>query len=531
MLRFWLPYNKDERMVGLSPTTATSYSNASIIDGSPTGGKCASGVKIFHTATEEFGNSWTIATWVNSAGWSQYNDIISCKNADASDYCQWYFSIINGATFNLGINGGSGTVSVGYTFATNTWYHVAATYDGDNGGHYAMYVNGVCVKSGTYASVMRTGCTNVGVVTRSGNAAGTSPVGGTSKTSDFRIYDHALKDWEIRKLYNSKSFEVFGGLYLEETTNLITGITRGGQTTVTDGEVVTTGTNADTYFTLNLSESIVVGTQYTISCYADMPSGTYWDFPIGGQTNTSLMWRIVPGYNSYTFTANDFNYGAGRLFMDDMSGSARQSGQSCKFYRFQLEKRGSATPLSFGHRDNRIVDISETNHNITPSNVAKSGSTFYFNGNDAAINIPIAGTITGGTWSINIWFYRPNGEWGTKTWETLIGGPSGFELSSKNGGTNTPQIRTYSWTNSGYTYECDKWNMVTLTRTPSGSKCYINGVLKHNGTAGAVPNNNYFLGAWNTATQQNFRGYIRSASVYKRELTQEDITNLYIHNE
>ena len=90
---------------------------------------------------------------------------------------------------------------------------------------------------------------------------------------------------------------------------------------------------------------------------------------------------------------------------------------------------------------------------------------------------------------------------------------------------------TYSWTNSGYTYECDKWNMVTLTRTPSGSKCYINGVLKHNGTAGAVPNNNYFLGAWNTATQQNFRGYIRSASVYKRELTQEDITNLYIHNE
>ena len=90
---------------------------------------------------------------------------------------------------------------------------------------------------------------------------------------------------------------------------------------------------------------------------------------------------------------------------------------------------------------------------------------------------------------------------------------------------------TYSCTNSGYTYECDKWNMVTLTRTPSGSKCYINGVLKHNGTAGAVPNNNYFLGAWNTATQQNFRGYIRSASVYKRELTQEDITNLYIHNE
>ena len=67
----------------------------------------------------------------------------------------------------------------------------------------------------------------------------------------------------------------------ESTTNLVTSITSGGQTTVSNNIVTTSGSNADTYFTLNLSESIVNGTQYTISCYAEMPIGTNWTFPIG----------------------------------------------------------------------------------------------------------------------------------------------------------------------------------------------------------------------------------------------------------
>ena len=347
--------------------------------------------------------------------------------------------------------------------------------------------------------------------------------------SDVRVYNHKLSADEIKGLASIKVFEINGGMYLEETTNLITGITKGGQTNIVNNEVLTTGTNADTYFTLNLSESIVVGTQYTISCYADLPSGTYWNFPLGTQSNTALTWSIVPGYNSYTFTANDINWGANRIFMDDLSGPARTSGQQCRFYRFQLEKKSHATPLSFGHRDNRIVDLTDFNYDITPYNLIKSGSSFYFNGVDSAIKIPMHEMISGGTWSINLWFYRPNGEFGTKTWETLVGGPSGFELEATSSSTKTLYVCPYSWGGGKFAYESDRWNMVTLTRTSSGSKLYINGSLVKSGSAGSTPSGDYFIGAWKTATQQNFKGYIKKFSVFKKCLSDDDVMSLYIH--
>lgn len=567
MLRFWLPYNKDGRMVGLSPTSAASYSNVAIVDGSPTGGKCASGYKIFHTATEEFGNAWTIATWVNSAGWSQYNDIISCKNTSASTYCQWYFSIVNAKTFNLGINGGSSTVSLSYNFSANTWYHVAATYDGEK---YAMYINGECVKSGAYSSAMNTGCTNVCVVCRSTNAQGTSPTGGSPKTSDFRIYDHALEAWEIKKIYNSIMFGIMGGLHLKETTNL------GGSSISYDGKNYgqeyaastwggdsgkikyfkdggynnfpykeyhkTASGSGGVYMAQTRDITIESGKTYTMSVYVKSNrnfNDSYYSFNINGVIPGDSNHYITYAKNvpfttkwnrlSRTFTATTAetgNFSEMSIVYDDAV-----KDYYVYYSGFQIESGSTLTPFTYGHRDERYADLSGNNNDIIPYNIVQSGSALYFNGTNSAIQVPIVDTIRGGTWTINLWFYRPNGQWGTKSWETLIGGPSGFELSSKNGGSNTPQIRTYSWTNSGYTYEYDKWNMVTLARTPSGAKCYLNGELKHNGTAGSVPNGNYFIGAWNTATQQNFKGYIRSFSIYKKELSQEDITNLYIHGQ
>ena len=36
-------------------------------------------------------------------------------------------------------------------------------------------------------------------------------------------------------------------------------------------------------------------------------------------------------------------------------------------------------------------------------------------------------------------------EFGSKTYGTLYGGPSGFEIESKRGGTNSPLLVAYSW--------------------------------------------------------------------------------------
>ena len=532
MLKFWLPFDKDERNIGLSSCgNFPSAKNVTMYqsDGPNGFGYCHGGMA-FHQNEDEFGNEFTIATWIRMSSWTTdgSNDIISCKNTNAASNCQWYFSQVSGK-LNLAVNGGAGGFRVTATFTNNVWMHVAGTYDGKT---IKLYVNGEYMGSQNKTSEQIVGALNIGVGCRSNSADGSVITNPTRQLSDFRIYNHVLDDWEIKDLYNCKVFGVNGGMYLEETTNLITGITKGGQTNVVNNEVLTTGTNADTYFTLNLSESIVVGTQYTISCYADLPSGTYWDFPIGAQSNTGLTWRITPGYNSYTFTANDINYGTNRVFMDDLTGPARTSGQQCRFYRFQLEKKSHATPLSFGHRDSRIADLTDFNQNsITPYSLVKSGSTLYFDGVNSAIKIPGHELISAGTWTVNLWFLKPNGMWSSKGYETLFGGPSGFELEAKSAATNVNKIVLWNWGKGNCEYEFDKWNMVTMTRTSSGVKLYLNGELKTTGSAGSMPTGNYFIGAWNTATQQNFKGYIRSVSIYKKELSQEDITNLYIHGQ
>lgn len=122
-----------------------------------------------------------------------------CKNISESTHCQFYFSIINGKTLNLGINGGSDTnTKYSYTFNTDTWYHVAATYDGVN---YSLYINGEMVKTGTRQVDAFTDCNNLGIGCRSLNANGTSYTNGKTKyLNDVRIYNTALSPREIKEI-------------------------------------------------------------------------------------------------------------------------------------------------------------------------------------------------------------------------------------------------------------------------------------------------------------------------------------------
>lgn len=100
---------------------------------------------------------------------------------------------------------------------------------------------------------------------------------------------------------------------------------------------------------------------------------------------------------------------------------------------------------------------------------------------------------------------------------------------------SSPVIVAYSWGQSstgGATYDCDKWNMVTLTRTPSQFNAYLNGNVVYTTTSvGSMPAGNYFIGSWRDENSQNFRGYMRRVSVYQQELSAEDVMNLYTHNE
>ena len=123
--------------------------------------------------------------------------------------------------------------------------------------------------------------------------------------------------------------------------NLVTGLSAGGQTTVSGETVTTSGINADTYFTINLSESIVVGQTYTLSCIGkNIPTNGYFGFPLGWQSNTSLVFNIKNGYNEITFTANDGSWGTNYLFMDDYDRGTAYMNQ-CEFTDFKLYKHST----------------------------------------------------------------------------------------------------------------------------------------------------------------------------------------------
>lgn len=82
--------------------------------------------------------------------------------------------------------------------------------------------------------------------------------------------------------------------------NIISKLTKGGNTTVNDNIVTTNGENRDTYFTIGTSEPIDTSIPYTLGFYIEgLTEGTRWDFNLGGI-------RIY-GVNGYCWATGYFN--------------------------------------------------------------------------------------------------------------------------------------------------------------------------------------------------------------------------------
>jgi len=110
------------------------------------------------------------------------------------------------------------------------------------------------------------------------------------------------------------------------SANLITGLTAGGRTTVSGGTVTTAGTDADTYFYINLSTPMIKNHLYKISCnVSGLAAGGYWNFPIASQSNNIIpAFRLVNGYNELIFRANDTCVNAGtKVILDDSGATSR----------------------------------------------------------------------------------------------------------------------------------------------------------------------------------------------------------------
>lgn len=243
-----------------------------------------------------------------------------------------------------------------------TWYHIGYTYDGSN---IRIYVNGNLDKTQIFTNMS---CPSEYIQVGNWSFSGTGGIGisnysAPGSINDVRIYDHCLSPLEVKELSQGLVLHYkLDRKKLQSGTNLVTNITAGGQTTkLTDGRlgVITSGSNADTYFTINLSESITNGTTYTLTCNASgISEGAYWQFPLGAQSNLTLPFKIYNGYNEYTFTANDISWGTNRLLMDD-NGRADWANPAT-FWDFQLYKNETfevQDNSGYGHNGTIIGDL------------------------------------------------------------------------------------------------------------------------------------------------------------------------------
>lgn len=453
---------------------------------------------------------------------------------------------------------GSGTWSAGYdyNFNLNTWYHVTLT-SGD--GKMRAYVNGnligdsynaftpgsleqdwVCIGNGTYYS----GFIFNGLM------------------NDVRIYDECLSPREIKEISKGlvAHYKLDGPQANENFLLQSDKITYGSPSTnitrtlLDDGSLkVVAVANNGNYCAIgfavssasNVLEKLAVGDTYTISCDVKVEEGTKYPTlfinngngyqRLGGPSIKLNTWQRI----YYTRTWNEPGTGYGGFSLHLGFGDAIGT---YYFKNFKLEK-GTLTPwipaptdtlyTALGYANNICTDVSGNGYNLTQNGMVTfntdtirySGSSL-FDGDTSCFTIPFNAMCPENIFTINVWFKKDSV--GTKNYETLIGGPSGFEMDTRNAGANT--LSLYMATTRGGSMgnlTMGEWNMVTMVRDGVNEYYYINGELSNTIEAKSMPTGTYYIGAWQTATKQNYYGLMSDFRIYATALSANDILTIY----
>ena len=534
-LQVWLPLNKDgavknQGLANINITSTATYNTSGKLGGSYDFSDSSKRISFPSQSwmAPNDTNSISIAMWVKA---DSFNYIIATTAFE-------YRLLSNGFMWRLG-NGATNTFSVQtseITFTTGIWYHLCGTWNAKNK-KLTVYVNGELVKEATSTLTSYNGISStINLV-----------YGGSWNINDFRFYDHCLSPKEVKEI--SKGLVLHYPLndaYVEGTTNLVTSITKGGQTTVNGYEVTTSGVSKDTYFTLNLSEKIVAGNTYTISCRNNFDTGLYWDFPIGSQANQTLTWRITSGYSSYTFIANSGNsyWDNNTCFMDDLSGTARNAGKSFKMWDWQIEKKDHATPFVIGTRNETTVhDCSGYQNNGTIFRALNciGNSPRYKIGTHFTSSIPSRimlpsdmSCLSGNNEQTLSCWVRSSGLGSGMTNSGLIalgyGNSLYLDASSYcyriDNGSNLDTLYANQNPNDG------KWHLVTATYKSGIASIYIDGILK-NSISRTFSNRYINIGGncigteVNNSPVYNLNGDISDIRMYATALSADDIKELY----
>lgn len=163
-------------------------------------------------------------------------------------------------------------------------------------------------------------------------------------------------------------------------------------------------------------------------------------------------------------------------------------------------------------------------------NSPKYTADMVFNGNDNSIQTPDLTTMISAAdkeYTIACWTYKTVA--GTKGYQTIYGGPSGFELEARNGAGDAQYV-AWNWGKPLGSYNLGEWTHFVFVHTASDCKIYVNGEYASTGSSAAVPSGDYFIGAWKTSAQQNFEGSLCDFRIYTTALSATDVKSLYQNN-
>ena len=507
-------------------------------------GKAIQGQVCYHLSSDPCSSQWSVTCWSKfTSGYTTYNNIILCLNTADSEDSKFYLSIINNTTLNIG-RGASGTVSYNLpgNFQVNTWYHLAATFDGTTT---KLYLNGSLVNSSTGGSTKS--ASNLTIGGRSTNANGTATTGAGWATNDVRIYDHCLTASEVK--------EISKGLVAHYTLSQNSIVNKNilGSNSYPTNSSVTVGT----YYTVIKESSDFFGLQagdtFTVSYYLTCPSAKGGQLRIQyyrtGDDRTSVYGTAIAagqsGLVTYTATLSSTHRAYTKMQICIQNGNTSVTSNDT-FYVSQLkiEKFNGNTAYTTSSDTSLVYDSSGYCRNLTVTSTSnlqldttspRYKSAIKFNGLSGAIGPSPFGARAVDELTVSFW-HKPNSS--TGTYGTIIADSSphsGFWMQLR--GENPVWYYGGSWyVYNTTTISVDTWYHIVLTYKNSTYQFYVNGQPVTTTTRGTFKaptfTSDIVIGCPQTtagSSSSDFRQYGTTSDVrlYATALSADDVKDLY----
>lgn len=550
-LQVWIPCVKDLSNQGLSNTTITS-SGATYNTSGKLGG-CYNIPSGYITGTYEAKVNMTFACWVyfNS---TVTGHVFDARNTSTGKGYQPF--CITGATQIQAGNSTNGFPYFAHSMKTGVWYHLCVTHDANE---CRFYINGSLVGATTSGRGADMGTCNFHVGSRF-----SSENYSNIRVNDIRIYDNTLSPNEIEIL--SRGLVVHYPLSLSGENLLINTVPTstgswatagsGWSNSVVDEPSSPTqnamkctytgsgGTQGGTYHSTDKA-LITNGESYTLSAWIRASKDCivyFYNEMMSGQKVTS----VTTEWKRYSFTGvvnTSASYSANICYVASGSVTANMW---IEVAGMKLEKGDKPTPWipntsdagysTMGLGSTTEYDVSGNNYHgtkvgspIYSSDTPRYSTSTSFNGVDDCIQVPLNTFFpNAGSFTINLWFKKP--ELGSKGYETVFGGISGFEMDTRN---STSATLSYYVTgnNRGLTVQSplslNTWYMLTMVSDGTNELYYLNGEYKKQIEKKGMPTGNYFIGAWRDSVSQNFKGLISDFRVYATALSADQVKRLY----